>query len=192
MTEITKTNARDERKQISEAISALESSLASLETDLLSRIQTLEDGMNGKPPTELKGVPTTLPTDNFPDADFDHVETATASSSTYDQWTTVLEETAAEGVIELLTIHQTDNAANLNAQARLTIDGTVVWTSATNYWSADSATYLGAILVGVYSSAGMSLGAVPFSSSFKLEFKITENVAGTVDMAAHHKYHLTG
>lgn len=192
MTVINKSNERQERTDISNALTSVESSI----TTLQSSVTALEAGVNGKPPTELKGIPTTLPTSAIDTAELAWLASTSGSSSTYDAWTTVLEETAAEGVIEFLLPYQVANAANLNTQARLSVDGTAVWTSSTTFWDATGDNNLGVPLVGMYVGAPgvarASLGTLPFTTSFKLEFKITENSAGTVEIGAFYKYYLTG
>lgn len=199
MTTITKTNERDERKQIGDALTSVESDISTLQasvTALQASVTALEAGVNGKPPTELKGIPTTRPTTTIDTAELGWYASTSASSSTFDAWTTILEETSAEGVLEFLTVHQVANTSSLDAQARLTVDGTVVWTSSTTFWSATGDNGDGVALVGSLSGGATNaiggLGAVPFTTSFKLEFKKTENAAGTVEIGALYKYYLTG
>lgn len=201
MTVIKKTNERQERTDISNALTSVESDVTTLLADvaaLQASVTALEAGVNGKPPTELKGIPTTRTA-----ADFDITEltgwiaTTSASTSTYDSWTTVLEETSAEGVIQFLAVYQLTNASSRDTQARLSVDGTVVWTSASNFWAASTDNEEGAVLVGAYTgtnsvASGVSLGALPFTTSFKLDFKKTENATGTVEVGAAFKYQLTG
>jgi hypothetical protein len=108
----------------------------------------------------------------------------------------VLEETAAEGVIEFLNVYQVANASDRDVQARLTIDGTVVWLSAANLWDATGDNEFGVSLVGMSLRSGttigsMTFGRVPFNTSFKLDFKKTENAAGTVEMGTRYRYYLT-
>ena len=108
------------------------------------------------------------------------------SSSTFDLWTTLLNVTSSSGVITWITLNVNTNTANLDTQARLSIDGNVVYTSDANAWAGgDDADILP--LVGGYAHE-----AIPFSTSFLLEFKITENSAGTVSMQHRTRYHITG
>lgn len=110
------------------------------------------------------------------------------STSTYDSWTNVLAVTGA-GVLEFLSVYATANASDRNAQARLSIDGNVVWTSDTDAWQTASDNNDGVYLVG--SASPESLGNIRFASSFTLDFKKTENAAGTVTMATRYSYYLT-
>ena len=111
---------------------------------------------------------------------------ANASSSTYDVWTTLLNVTSSAGVITWCALQVDTNTANLNTQARLSIDGVVVYTSATNAWSGgDDDDVLS--LIGGYGHE-----TIPFTDSFHLQFKITENSAGTVSMNHRTRYHITG
>ena len=111
---------------------------------------------------------------------------ADVSSSTYDLWTTLLNVTASSGVITWCSVYTNTNTSNLNTQARLSIDGNVVYTSSTTAWTGgDDGDVL--CLAG-----GWGIESIPFSDSFLLEFKITENSAGTVDMRHRTRYHITG
>ncbi len=199
MTTIKKSNERIERKQVSDALTSAESNITTAQGDISAldaRITVLEGGVNGTPPTELKGIPTTRTTVAFDTAEMVWLASVTASETAYDTWKTLLEETAAEGVLEFLAIYQVANASDRDVQARLTIDGTVVWLSSTTYWSATGDNSDGAILCGTGTSTGtttqVALGHIPFNTSFKLDFKKTENAAGTVEMGAFYKYYLTG
>lgn len=201
MTVITKTNERDERKQTSDALTALEASVATNTSDIATnasaisaldgRITALEGGVDGSPPTSLKGRQTTnAGLIGFIEG-YDNYAIATASASTNGQWVTVISETAS-GVIQYLTLYQTANAANLDAGARLSIDGTVVWSSDNNMWAASGDNNSGVALVGGESASDYgTFMAVPFTSSFSLEVRKNEATAGTVTFAAQYAYHLT-
>lgn len=212
MTVITKTNDRDERKQISDALTSVESDVSTNTSDIATnasnistnttniadhetRITTLEDGVNGKPPTSLVGIPVSnaeLNASFVPNLD----ASATQAVSTYDTWQEVLGESSAEGIITALTIRQTSsgNASNRDWQARLLIDGTAVWTSDTNLFQTSSDDSKGFIIIGVAGTADDDVNpeAVPFSASFSLQIKKTENASGSVSADAHYKYYLTG
>ena len=206
MTEIIKTNERDERKQVGDALTSVEADITTIEGDITTiegnittlqgQVAALEAGVNGKPPTSLKGIPTTRATTTLDTAELEWITQTTASETAFDTWKVILQETAAEGVIEFMTVHQVANASDRDVQARLTVDGTVVWLSSTTYWAAAADNADGAILVGSYSGATsiarIGLGQVPFATSFKLDFKKTENAAGTIEMGTFCKYHLTG
>lgn len=209
MTEITKTNERDERKQIGDALTSLESSITTIQGDITTiegdittiegnittldgRITALEGGVDGTPPTSLVGRKTTNGTLEVTINAPDGANTTTASSSTYNQWTTLLTATTSSGVIEFMNIWQSANAADLNWGARLTVDGTVVWTSDTDAWRLGAENTDGFYLIGTGgTSASSAGGAIAFTDSFLLEFRINENSAGTVTAGTAYNYRLT-
>lgn len=114
------------------------------------------------------------------------------STSVYDSWTTILTLSGA-GIMEFLPVYQTANASDRDAQLRLTIDGVVVYTSDVDLWKATGDNNDGVCLVGdIFVSGGsvdfFTFGRLAFKSSFLLEFKKTENAAGTVTIAAQPVY----
>ena len=113
------------------------------------------------------------------------VYTASVGSSTYDAWTTLVTETSKSGVITWCAAYVSTNSSNLNTQLRLSIDGNVVYTSDTTAWVGGDDNQL-INLIG-----GYGVESITFASSFLLEFKITENSAGTVNMRHYVRYHLT-
>lgn len=158
------------------------------------------DGIPRPPTTSgLKGISDTVgPINSSSNRWFGIADDATASTSTYDSWTTLLSESSASGVLQLMAIYQAANASNLDAQFRLSIDGNVVYTSAAALWSASSQNNDGVCVIGAasFDSADTSLqvaamDAIPFTDSFTLEFKKTENSAGTVQMGCRYRYYLT-
>ena len=122
-------------------------------------------------------------------------EPYSASTSTYDSWTTIHSVSSDSGVIEIMGAWCKANASNLNAQLRLTIDSTVVYTSDTDLWQAAPTSIYddGVWLVGFNESSNgaAAFGNIPFTDNFTLEFKKTENSAGTVEIGGIIVYHTT-
>ena len=101
MTTITKTNERDERKQIGDALTGIESDITTLQSSLAALQAQIDAGLNGSPPIELNGIPTTKAVTTFDTAELEWIAETTASETVYDTWKTVLEETAA-AVVEII------------------------------------------------------------------------------------------
>ena len=193
MTSITKTNANDERKQISDALTSNSTNIATNVTDIAAldtRIDDLEAGVNGAPPITLKGRITSQ-ADLSVNVHLAPYLTATATATVSDEWTTVLEEAAAAGVIEFLSIYQVANASDRITQARLTIDGIVVWLSDANCWQTGGDNNSGVWLIGGQFAGEYQFSNVAFSASFKLDFQKTGG-AGGVEMGSGYLYHVTG
>lgn len=197
MTEILKTNDQDERRQISEALTSVESDVStntSAISSLDTRVTALEGGVDGTPPTALKGIP-------ISNSDIDDVmPTApttigilySASTGTQNSWTTIHSETG-EGIIEFMNAYQVANSSSRAAQLRLSIDGTTVYTSDADLWQASGDTGDGVCLVGSASDAEgfLAFGRVRYSTSFTLEFQKTAAAAGTVEIGARIRYYET-
>ena len=187
-------NATDERTQVSNALTANSTNIATNLTDiaaLTSRSDDLESGVNGTPPTSLVGRVTA-------NADLDasvHLSPhaiATATAPTNDVWVTVLEESSAAGIIEFLSLYQVANVSDRITQGRLSIDGVVVWLSDSNCWQTGSGdNNFGVWLIGGQYAGEYQFSNIPFSASFKLEFQKTGG-AGSVEMGSGYLYHLTG
>lgn len=98
-----------------------------------------------------------------------------ASQTSYDVWTSLISITGS-GVINYLAVYQQSggNSSSRDAQARLVIDGNTVWSSATNAWQTPTDDSKGFNLT--------EFGPIPYLASVALEFKKTENAAGTVAM----------
>ena len=116
----------------------------------------------------------------------------TASTSTYNVWTTLLSVTAV-GVIEIMTAYQVANTSDRDAQLRLKIDGNIVYISNADLWKVTGDDNDGISLIGTVSSSfgGLAWASISFSTSFLLEFKKTENAAGTVEIGTLARYYLT-
>jgi hypothetical protein len=119
-----------------------------------------------------------------------------ASTSTFDVWTAILNVTSSVGYVELLTAYQVANASDRDAQLRLTVDGNVVYTSDADLWKLAAENGDGVNLVGVVSGGVgqkfVAFGQMRFTDSLLLEFKKTENAAGTVEIGSVARYYLTG
>lgn len=157
----------------------------------ISSVGGLPPGLNA-----LKGVPTA-------NADILTVEGAAVipagqllqqSSTTVGVVTTLLEVTGTAGVIEFASLFQLANASNRDASARLLIDGVVVWESAASFWQTTADLNKGAVLVGAASHVYdyVTFGRVPFTDSFKIDFKITEAGGGTFTLGSRLRYYYTG
>lgn len=98
-----------------------------------------------------------------------------ASTTVYDTWEPLISITGS-GVINYLGLFQQSggNSSSRDAQARLVIDGNTVWSSATNAWQTPTDDSKGFNLT--------EFGPIPYLTSVALEFKKTENAAGTVAM----------
>lgn len=202
MVEITKTNQRDERKQVSDALTTNASNIATNTTNITNndtdisaldaRITTLEGGVNGTPPTSLLGRATTnaeLQTDV--ELLSDAAIIVQASSSTYNVWFEVAGQAATNpGVITFLSVSQEANANNLDAGARLTIDGGVVWSTDNDFWKATTDNNDGAYIIGGRIESGGSKSAESFVSSWSLECRINENSAGTFTARSMTEWHI--
>lgn len=215
MTIITKTNARDERTQISDALTTLDTTTATNTADIATntadiatntadiatntsaisaldaRVTALEDGVDGRPPTSLKGRIISNANLTGAVSGMDSLLTASANASTYDAWTTVLSETAKSGVIQHLSLWQTANTSDRDASARLTVDGTVVWATDANCWQVAADNNAGVGIVAGEIGADSAWSSLPFNTGFSLQVKKTENAAGTVSFAAAYSYYLT-
>ena len=119
-----------------------------------------------------------------------------ASTSTFDAWTAILSLTTSVGYVELLTAYQVANASDRDAQLRLTLDGNIIYTSDADLWKLGAENGDGVNLVGVESGAigakFVAFGQMRFTDSLLLEFKKTENAAGTVEIGSVARYYLTG
>ena len=187
MTVIIKTNATDERTQVSNALTANSANIAALTT----RIDDLEAGVNGTPPTSLVGR-VTANADIDANVNISPHATATATAPNNDVWVTVLEESSAAGIIEFLSLYQVANVSDRITQGRLSIDGVVVWLSDSNCWQTGSGdNNFGVWLIGGQYAGEYQFSNIPFSASFKLEFQKTGG-AGGVEMGSGYLYHLTG
>lgn len=98
-----------------------------------------------------------------------------ASTTVYDTWEPLISITGS-GVINYLGLYQQSggNSSSRDAQARLVIDSNTVWTSATNAWQSPTDDSKGFNLT--------EFGPIPYQATVVLEFKKTENAAGTVAM----------
>lgn len=119
----------------------------------------------------------------------------TATETAYNTWKTLLTYTGS-GVISLLAVKQTagGNASSRDIQLSLLIDGNEVYLSDADFWQTNSTDdNKGVWLVGApgYLST-VSLGSVPFKTSFTVRFKKTENASGTVGLTGYAQYYLTG
>ena len=165
MTVITQTNARDERTQISNALTSVESDVSDNTTDIATntsaisaldtRITDLEGGVDGTPPTSLSGRRTTN-AQLFPFYSTNRIPApaVSASTSTYDSWETVVSESSKSGVINFLAfwMNTGDNSSNLDTQVSLLIDGTEVYLSDADLYQSDPAasTKPGVPLIGQF------------------------------------------
>ena len=208
MTVINKSNERIERKDISEALTTNEANIttnatniatnttniSSNDTDIAAldtRITTLEGGVNGTPPTSLLGRATANADLQTSISSVKGAEQFSASSSTYNVWTTAATQAATNpGVITFLNIVQTANASNLDAGARLTVDGVEVWTTDNDFWQVATDNLDGTGLVGGEIAGDGSFNALPFAVSWLLEFRINENSAGTVTVRTNARWHI--
>jgi len=107
------------------------------------------------------------------------------STTVYDTWTSLITITGA-GVINYLSILQQTggNSSSRDARARVKIDGVTVWESDANAWQAPADDLKGLTVIGDFFSGGLALDQVPFLTGLVVEFKKTENSAGTVAMTA--------
>jgi hypothetical protein len=123
----------------------------------------------------------------------DLLNSNTEAQATVSTWTTLVEVASGAGIIEFLDVWQEANASNMNVQARLSVDGNVVWTSATNAWQGTGDADQGFSLVGAADQSldVVTFGILPFTTSFKLEFQITE-ASNSVTMGTHYRYYVTG
>ena len=102
-------------------------------------------------------------------------------------WLTQLDITAA-GVIEFLGLEYSSATDNEDCGFRVTIDGTVVFSDTTVFTS--SAQELAILsFIGLVSNGGISLAAVPFKTSFKVE--IYQPVSTANEETTWYKYYLT-
>ena len=155
----------------------------------LDNLDQLVSASGASAPTELKGVFTAnadLTTFSSANKLSDYVPETTASTATPGVWKTILTETSASGVIEFLVAYQVANTSSLDTQLRLSVDGTAVYTSATNLWTLAGENNEGVAVVGL-GAAGT--GTITFTDSFVLDFKTTG--AGTVEIGTRCRYHLT-
>ena len=203
MTVITKTNQRDELKQISDALTAGDSASATNAADIATnvtdisnldtRVTTLEGGVNGTPPTALHGCITSNGDLLGVTGEYLAIP-VTASETAYDTWKTIL-SVSGSGVISYLDVYQVANTSSRDVQCRLTIDSVVVYTSDADLWKLTGENNSGTFLVGSHQNTaameGLSFSSIPFVSSFLVDFKKTENAAGTVEMGTRARYHLS-
>lgn len=100
-----------------------------------------------------------------------------ASATAYDTWTSLI-TISGSGQIGFLAIYQqpSGNASSRDAQARLVVDGLTVWQSDANAWQTPTDDSKG-FYINEYAP-------IPYKTSIVLEFKKTENAAGTVSMTA--------
>lgn len=169
----------------------------------LDNLDAAVSSIGSSPPTTsgLKGVVTSNATiervSSTSAIEVNQIATeSTASTSTFDVWTTILTETSAAGVIELMAVYQVANSSNRDAQLRFSIDGNVIYISDTDLWKLTGEDQDGTMLVGGMYWDGtdidcLAYGSIPFTDSFLLEFKKTENAAGTVEIGTRARYHLT-
>jgi hypothetical protein len=121
----------------------------------------------------------------------DGIEAATQAAATYNAWVSLKAETGA-GIISILNVYQEANASNLNADFRLSIDGNIVITSASNFWNATGDDDAGCNLIGWIGGDVPRFEAIPFTTSFDLEIRKSENTAGTFTGGCNFRYFLTG
>ena len=201
MTVITKTNERDERKQISDALTSNTADIATNTADIATnvtaiaaldtRITTLEGGVNGTPPTVLYGRPTAAADLQVGINISRGIEKFPEDIADYNVWHEVVGQAATNpGVITFLSVLQTANASDRDAGARLTVDSVVVWATDDNFWQVTGDDSDGASLVGaeIFGDGGFS--ALPFADSWSLEARKTENAAGTVTIQAFAEWHI--
>ena len=156
----------------------------------LDNLDALVSAAGAKPPTTngLKGVMTAL-LGNL-SISWNGV-IVNQTTSTHNIWIEILGEASASGVISVLGITQNANANSLDWGARLSIDGLIVWTSANNLFSASGDNLNGIFIIGS-SEKDSAPEHVLFKTSFSLEIRKNEDVAGTIDGDALYKYYLTG
>lgn len=146
-------------------------------------ISSISGGGGGAPVPGANGLIIGKPnwTGNIEDVAGNRGAHVTGNVSTYNVWTTLTDVTGS-GVINALWIYQQagGNPTALDVDFRVTIDGNVVWASTTgdlfpNGGADDGDGYM---LIGDEATYGG--GSVGFTSGFKVEFKKSENTAGTL------------
>jgi len=201
MTIITKTNERDERKQISDALTTNTADIATNAADIITnanaitaldtRVTTLEAGVNGTPPTALYGRPTAPANIQTSIHLSKGAESFSEAISDYNVWHEVVGQAATNpGVITFLSVLQTANASDRNAGARLTVDSVVVWATDDDFWQVTADDSDGAALVGGEIGGDGGFNALPFAESWSLEARKTENSAGSVTINAFARWHI--
>ena len=163
----------------------------------LDNLDIAVSAAGNKPPlTILNGVTFTQP--SIYNVFGTSLTTYSASETAFDTWKTIHTVTGA-GYIEDLRVGQAvgGNASSRDIQASLLIDGTEVWTSATNAWQTptddDKGFWLVARDTTGFSNAHVMWASnrIHFSTSWTLRFKKTENAAGTVTMKAQANWSTT-
>jgi hypothetical protein len=129
---------------------------------------------------------------------WDHIAPVVSTNQTAaSTWLTLLTETSSSGVIKFMSVYQILNASDKDIQARLKIDGNIVWTSDTDAWKWAGDNNSGFALVGaawnvVSTTYSLAFENIPFSDSFLLEWQQTEAGAASITMGTRSRYHLTG
>ena len=114
----------------------------------------------------------------------------TASTSTYNVWTTILTYSGA-GVLNSVSAYQNVNASSLDVSFRLLIDGNAVNTTADNIVTGSTASGRGVVFIGYYEADNTAFASVPFTTSFTVQFRKNTNSAGSITAGTKYMYYQT-
>jgi hypothetical protein len=133
-------------------------------------------GRTIKPPVTLKGVPTVL-------ADLGlsglKAEVVPKTFTSTDVWE-VIDSTEGEGVLSFCAVEQSTNTSSRSIDARLIIDGNIVWTQIAG-WTATGDNNDAIAVIGYNVNDGAAFDYVRFNKGWSLQVQAT-TATGSVTM----------